>query len=92
MGDGFLDVFAARDISASGVGIVVPHRFHGCKIDDEVALVITLPKERPFLARGRIVHRTKTDHEFFGVEFSELERSHRKLIANYVVRRSRAAA
>jgi c-di-GMP-binding flagellar brake protein YcgR len=84
MGDGFLDVFAARDISAGGVSIVVPHRFEGCAIDSEVDLVISLPGERPFLTKGRIVHRTKTHHEFFGVEFTRLARTHAALIERYV--------
>lgn len=74
MGTGFLDVLSARDISPRGVGIVVPHRFVGCGVDDGVDLVITLPGERPFLARGRIVHRTKTSEEFFGVEFTDIAR------------------
>jgi hypothetical protein len=89
MGDGFLDVFAARDISAGGVSIAVPHRFQGCAIDDEVDLVISLPGERPFLAKGRIVHRTKTNQEFFGVEFTRLGRGHALLIEGYVGARLR---
>jgi c-di-GMP-binding flagellar brake protein YcgR len=92
MGEGFLDVFAARDISAGGVGIVVPHRFEGCAIDQEVDLVISLPGERPFMARGRIVHRTKTHQEFFGVEFARLSRNHRSLLERYVDARLREAS
>lgn len=84
MGDGFLDVFAARDISAGGVSIMVPHRFEGCSIEDDVDLVVSLPGVRPFMARGRIVHRTKTSHEFFGVEFSRLANAHATLIERYV--------
>ena len=92
MGEGFLDVFAARDISAGGVSISVPHRFEGCAIDQEVDLVISLPAERPFMARGRIVHRTKTSHEFFGVEFTRLADSHSALIERYVDGRLRETA
>ena len=89
MGDGFLDAFAARDISASGVSIVVPHRFEDCNLDDEVELILTLPSQRPFMLRGRIVHRTKTDHSFFGVQFSDISRDHRNQISRYVKSRLR---
>ncbi len=91
MGSGFLDVLVARDISAGGLGVMVPHRFDGCRIDDEVDLVVTLPGEKPFLARGRIVHRTKTDREFFGIEFSKLDRAHRRRIRLYVKALRRAS-
>jgi hypothetical protein len=84
MGDGFLDVFPARDISAGGVSISVPHRFEGCSIEDDVDLVISLPGERPFMAKGRIVHRTKTSDEFFGVEFSRLANANAMMIERYV--------
>ncbi len=83
MGSGFLDVLVARDISARGVGVVVPHRFEGCRVDDDVELVITLPGEPHFLARGRIVHRTKTSEEFFGLEFSDIARQDRRRVDAY---------
>jgi len=88
MGEGFLDVFAARDISATGVSIVVPHRFEDCDLKHSVELVITLPGERPFMTLGRIVHRTKTSQDFFGVEFEGLSRAQRDLVSGYVRRRS----
>jgi c-di-GMP-binding flagellar brake protein YcgR len=91
MGDGFLDLFCARDISAGGVSIAVKHRFEGCAIHDDVDLVISLPGERPFMARGRIVHRTKTALEFFGVEFTRLAHAHAALIERYVDARLRGS-
>ena len=84
MGAGFLDVLAVRDISARGVGVYVPHCFEGCRLDDAVDLVITLPGARPFLARGRIAHRTKSVDEFFGVEFSEISRADSRRIRQYI--------
>ncbi len=84
MGSGFLDVLAVRDISARGVGVHVSHCFEGCRLDDTVDLVITLPRERPFLARGRIAHRTKSGDEFFGVEFTEISRADSRRIRQYV--------
>jgi len=84
MSDGFLDIFDARDISATGVGIFVPYRFEGCRLKSPVDLVITLPAEAPFLAKGRIIHRTKLDREFFGVEYVDLPPSHTAAITRYV--------
>jgi hypothetical protein len=49
--------------------------------------VITLPGSEPFLAKGRLVHRTKLEREFFGVEFVDLSHVWRSKIARYVERR-----
>ena len=87
MSEGFLDIFEARDISVTGVGIFVPYRFEGCHLTSPVDLVITLPGSEPFLAKGRLVHRTKLEQEFFGVEFVDLSHVWRSKIARYVERR-----
>lgn len=84
MGERFLDIFEARDISTSGVGIYVPYRFEGCDLRNPVELVITLPGARPFLVKGRLVHRSKMEREFFGVEFIDLGEVERSEIACYV--------
>ena len=87
MSENFLDIFDARDISVSGIGIFVPYRFEGCYLKSPVDLVITLPGSAPFLAKGRIVHRTKTSREFFGVEFVGVPFAHSVQIMRYVERR-----
>ncbi len=84
MSQNFLDIFEARDISASGVGIFVPYRFENCRLKSPVDLVITLPAAEPFLAKGRIVHRTKVEREFFGVEFVYLPPQNTATIVRYV--------
>jgi c-di-GMP-binding flagellar brake protein YcgR len=87
MSQRFLDIFEARDISVTGVGIYVPYRFEDCKLKSPVDLVITIPGAEPFRAKGRLVHRTKLDREFFGVEFVDLSPAHRADIERYVERR-----
>jgi hypothetical protein len=87
MSERFLDIFEARDISVTGVGIFVPYRFEGCNLTSPVDLVITLPGFEPFLAKGRLVHRTKVEREFFGVEFVDLPRPHTVKIARYIEKR-----
>jgi len=87
MSERFLDIFEARDISTTGAGILVPYRFEGCALKNPVDLVITLPGRRPFRTVGRIVHRTKTEREFFGVEFVGLPLVQVREIERYVKRR-----
>jgi hypothetical protein len=87
MSEAFLDIFEARDISVTGVGIYVPYRFEGCHLMSPVDLVITLPRAEPFLAKGRLVHRTKLEREFFGVEFAGLSYDAKLKIVRYIERR-----
>lgn len=84
MGAAFVDILPARDISLGGVGIQVPHRFQGCDLTPEVELLITLPGERCFLARGIVRHKRDEDGTLFGVEFTQLGVSHRERLAAYV--------
>jgi len=86
MGVGSLDVLNARNVSQTGIGVYVHHGFAGCDLDEEVELVITLPGERSFLARGVIKHQTDGGNEgrHFGVHFTEVTRQHRALIRDYV--------
>ena len=86
IGKGSLDVLRTRDLSVSGVGVWVEHRFAGCDIESPVELVITLPRSRPFLAKGIIRHLTQDGEpsEYLGVELTELSRANREQIAAYV--------
>ncbi len=83
MGSTFLDVLRARDLSAGGVCVHVPHAFDGCDLAVEVALVLKLPKRRAFLARG-IVRRIDQERTSFAVEFTRLGEKERQLIEGYV--------
>ena len=86
MGGNSIDILHARDISATGLGVFVPHGFEGCIIHEEVELVITLPETRTFMARGIIRHVTQRDHpeQYFGVEFTSIEQRHRSQVIAYV--------
>ena len=84
MGDKFLDIFRARDISVTGIGIYVPYRFHGCNILEEMDLCISLPHERPFMAKGNVVHRTGDDRPFFGIVFTSISEKNRLRVQNYI--------
>ncbi len=87
MGDGFLEVLTARDISVGGVGVFVRHDFKGCDTDSEVDLIVKLGNERPFKTRGVIRHGVRQGvRHFFGVEFVGLSEQQRELVASYVAR------
>ena len=86
IGCGTLDVLTARNVSQTGIGIYVPHGFVGFNLDEEVEIVITLPRERSFLARGIIKHQTDSGDEecHFGVHFTKISREQRTKIRDYV--------
>lgn len=86
MGANSLDILHARDLSPSGVGVYVPHGFDGCDIDEEVELVITLPRTRTFMAKGVIRHVTRRDEPeaYFGVQFTQISAQHRAQITAFM--------
>lgn len=85
MGNGFLEVLNARDISVGGLSVFVRHDFEDCDLNSEVELIITLGHKRPFKAKGIIRHRSRgSDKHFFGIQFTELGPEHRASIDSYV--------
>ena len=83
MGDTFLDVLSAKDISLGGVAVAVPHGFRDCNILDEVDLVLKLPGRAAFLAKGVIRH-VNAELALFGVEFTHVGDADRLKIEQYV--------
>ena len=49
-------------------------------------IVVALPGERTFLARGQVKHRTDTaaDSRFFGVQFTSLSTEQRASLRRYI--------
>ena len=88
MGGNSIDILQARDISLTGVGVYVEHRFEGCDISADLEMVITLPGRRTFLTRGVIKHVSRQGEPltYFGVEFRWLSDEHRALIEDYIDR------
>jgi len=86
MGPHLLEVLRARDISITGIGVFVPHRFEGFNLDTEVELVIALPRQRPFVTWGRIRHATERGGEspFFGVQLTRLSPAQRGQLQGYL--------
>jgi PilZ domain len=88
MGDGFLEVLHARDISVGGVAVFVAHDFSGCDLNAPVDVIVKLGHEKPFTARGIIAHLSAhaNDH-FFGVKFTRISDDNLARIEQYVKRR-----
>ena len=86
MGPNSIDVLRARDVSAEGIGVLVPLRFEGCDIDSQVELVVSLPRQRPFVAHGRVRHATEGGggSDCFGVHFTQLSPEHRRRLEAYL--------
>ena len=88
MGPGFLDVFNARDVSQTGLGIIVPHGFEGCDLLGSVELIVTLPGFPSFSAAGTLRHRTRHGVlSFFGVELTRISNRDRDALRAYVTAR-----
>ena len=86
MGNGFLDVLNARDISVGGLGICVPHDFAHCDIDREVQLIVTLGRARPFMTKGTIRHHSKAESDHvFGIEFTSLTPEQLEAVEAYIL-------
>ena len=82
-GENFIEIVYASDVSESGIGIVVPYGFEGCRIDKEVSIVVTLPipEKRSLLFSGNIRHIRNTN---FGVHLNGIEKNKRVLLRQYV--------
>lgn len=81
----FLDVLLCEDVSEGGVAVRVSHDFEGCRIDDPVKLILTLPGKPPLTLAAHVRHIADlADVSIFGVEFDELDRSNAAAIAAYV--------
>lgn len=87
-GEDFIDIFYAADISVGGVGLLVPHRFEGCKLDALVDCQIRLPAPiiQSVRAQGRVKH---VNGDRFGVAFFNLQEKSERLIENYIDHRLR---
>jgi len=85
MGTDFLEILRAEDISVGGVGIRMDHGFSGYDLASDMALLITLPGKHPFLAQGKVRHKSsKNGWEVYGVEFTHLAPEHAHEIDAYV--------
>jgi len=85
MGARSLNILRARDISLSGLGVHAPHGFEHRDLENELELLITLPGQQSFLARGRVRHRNQDSTPgFFGVEFTELDPEHRNALRSFI--------
>jgi c-di-GMP-binding flagellar brake protein YcgR len=88
LGNGFIEVLKARDISVGGIGVYVPHGFAGCDINSELQILVKIPGTKPFLTQARVRNLGKgSDSAFFGVEFVNLSAWGKERVERYVSQR-----
>jgi hypothetical protein len=84
-GDDFMDEFDVRDISGGGIGVVATDVFAVFTVDTQIEVVVKLPREGAFVARGVIRH---ISHQgMLGIEFTQLAELDRLRVEQYVARR-----
>ena len=82
MGSDSIDILNAFDISLSGIGVKMPSYYKIGNIKREVSLVISLPNDKPFTAKGILRHVSEGD--CFGVEFTTIARPALGKIQHYI--------
>lgn len=82
-GENFIEVLTAVSISQKGIGISVPHGFKGCKIYNEVELVLSLPYpiNQSILIFGKIKYINSLK---FGISFNKMSSESKKIIREYI--------
>ncbi len=85
-GENFIEILTAVSISQKGIGIKVPHGFKGCKINNQVELVLSLPYpiNQSIVIFGNIKYTT---NQMFGVIFTEMSSENNKIIRKYIKHR-----
>ncbi|PJZ27488.1 pilus assembly protein PilZ [Leptospira hartskeerlii] len=86
MGNGFLDILIAQDVSEGGIAVRVPHKFDGCDIHSSVEIVVSLPGYKPFKALGKIKHlsASKEAQGLFGLQFTQIDVKGKGFLLDYV--------
>ncbi len=88
LGNGFIEVLKARDISVGGIGVYVPQKFAGCDINSDLQILVKLPGAKPFMTQARVRNLAKSgDSAFFGVEFINLSQWGMDRVSAYVTQR-----
>ncbi|TGK07524.1 PilZ domain-containing protein [Leptospira semungkisensis] len=86
MGNGFLEILLAQDVSEGGMAVRVPHKFDGYDIHSSVEMVVSLPGYKPFKAKGKIKHlsASREAEGFFGLQFLQMDIKGKESLLNYV--------
>ncbi|EPG65723.1 type IV pilus assembly protein PilZ [Leptospira wolffii serovar Khorat str. Khorat-H2] len=86
MGNGFLEILLAQDVSQGGMAVRVPHKFSGYDIHSSVELVVSLPGYKPFKAMGLIKHlsASKEAEGIFGLQFTQVDAKGKQFLGDYV--------
>jgi CheY-like chemotaxis protein len=84
LGETFLEILKVQNMSITGLAITAPHGLDGNSINKDISIIVSIPKERPFKAKGTIKH---VGGDSFGVEFKEVKPEDIDIIKSYIKRR-----
>lgn len=86
IGEGFIEMLRARDISVGGLAVSIHHDVHPEALTSEVQVIISLPGTLSFSAKGMVRHISAAK-QMFGVQFTVLRDQDRQAIERYVALR-----
>jgi hypothetical protein len=82
-GADFIETIHAIDISENGIGISVPHGFHGCHVDEPASFIIHLPQPiNKFLRVEGMIRHVRNNS--FGVRFTNMNDKSRAAVRKYI--------
>jgi hypothetical protein len=87
LGEDFVEVTNALNISLGGIAINIKHRFEGCKIDKKIDLVIDIPLKKgvTYIKAEGLIRWVRGDE--FAVEFTDITQVSNEILSNYIHRR-----
>lgn len=72
IGNGFIEMLSARDISTGGLAVAIQHDVDPAVLTDELQIIVSLPGARSFSAQGLVRH-ISTSAKMFGVQFTSIK-------------------
>jgi len=83
MGEGFIEVTSAVNVSKEGVGISVPHGFEGYNLDALTVILVNLPEpvNHSFSTTVKVIHQQGNN---FGAQFEKLEKEDAEKLFSYI--------
>lgn len=86
IGDGFVELLRARDISISGLAVTITHEIDVGLMASEIQILLALPGEKAFTAYGNVRHISK-ERGVFGVQFTRISEDNLVHVSAYVAKR-----
>lgn len=86
VGEHFVDIVHAIEISLSGVIVDDPHLIFDCDKDEVVDCILTLPGRDHIKTKGRVKRLTGVSEKYFKIEFFNLNRDAQEILENFITK------